>query len=215
MTHALAAYPRVSDLYAATVADHPLVLHAPILTAGALPVLFRSENSLAKQTVLFRSVGSVVDRLGFLYFAKRPTANILRAGKADLDGCKIVYAIVTGFSCRHEPRLLSLCSFARSTAPLANSSSRRTYAVVLLFRSSLGGCNGQAGNARPFVYVFAVCCIGTRCNSVCYQTSARPISRGQDESTFQAIGVRQEVEGLAKPCAFRVACSDQDRESRW
>ena len=51
--HALAAHAAMRHLDAAAIADHALVLHAAILAAGALPVLFRAEDALAEQAVLF------------------------------------------------------------------------------------------------------------------------------------------------------------------
>src|SRR5207248_7990303 len=83
VAHALAAHAAVRHLDAAAVADHPLVLHAAVLAAGALPVLLRPEDALAEQAVLLRPVGAVVDRLGLLDLAERPAPNIVRAGQAD------------------------------------------------------------------------------------------------------------------------------------
>ncbi len=82
--HALAANAAVRDFDAAAIADHPLVLHAAVLAAGALPVLFRAEDTLAEQAVLFRTVRAVVDRFRLLHFAERPAADIVRARQADL-----------------------------------------------------------------------------------------------------------------------------------
>src|SRR6516225_8442112 len=66
MAHALAADAAVRDLDAAAVADHALVLHAAILAAGALPVLFGTEDALAEQAVLLGTVGAVVNGLRLL-----------------------------------------------------------------------------------------------------------------------------------------------------
>ncbi len=88
-------------LDAAAVADHALVLHAAVLAAGAFPVLFRAEDALAEQTVLFRAVGAVVDRLGLLDLAERPGADIVRAGQADAHRAVVVDAIVVDVAGAH------------------------------------------------------------------------------------------------------------------
>src|SRR5690606_15804072 len=82
VAHALATNAAVRHLHAAAVADHPLVLHAAILAAGAFPVLLRAKDALAEQAVLFGTVGAVVDRLGLLHFAERPATNVVRSGEA-------------------------------------------------------------------------------------------------------------------------------------
>src|SRR5690606_19667149 len=85
VAHPLAADAAVSHLHAAAVTDHPLVLHPAILAAGAFPVLLRTKNPLAEQTVAFRTIRTVVNRLGLLDFAERPAANIVRTSQTDLD----------------------------------------------------------------------------------------------------------------------------------
>ncbi len=102
MSHAFAAHATVRNLHTATIADHALVLHPTVLAASALPVLFRSENTLAKQTVFFRTVGTVVDRFRLFDFAERPTTDVLRASQRDLYRGEIVDAVVSNFSCRHK-----------------------------------------------------------------------------------------------------------------
>ena len=102
VAHALAADAAVGDLHAAAVADHPLVLHPAVLSAGALPVLLRSEDLLAHQAVLFGTVRAVVDRLGLLHLAKRPALDVMGPSQADLHGGIVVDAIVGGFTDAHE-----------------------------------------------------------------------------------------------------------------
>ena len=101
VAHPLAADAAVGDLHAAAVADHALVLHAAVLAAGALPVLLRAEDPLAEQAVLLRAVGAVVDRLRLLHFAERPTADVVRAGQADLDRRVVVDPVVGRFADAH------------------------------------------------------------------------------------------------------------------
>src|SRR5262249_42284341 len=75
--HALAANAAVRHLDAAAVADHSLVLRALVLAAEALPVALRAEDALAEQAILLGAVRAVVDRLGLLYFAERPCADVV------------------------------------------------------------------------------------------------------------------------------------------
>ncbi len=96
--HALAADAAMGDLDAAAVADHALVLHAAILAAGALPVLFRAEDALAEQAVLFGAIGAIVDGFRLFDFAEGPRANVMRAGQADAHGPVVVDAVITGFA---------------------------------------------------------------------------------------------------------------------
>ena len=79
VAHSFTANARVSDFNATAIANHAFVLHAAVLTTSTLPVLFRAENSLAEQTVFFRSVRTVVDRFRLLHFAHRPTADVVWA----------------------------------------------------------------------------------------------------------------------------------------
>src|SRR5262249_28718207 len=67
-----------------------LVCHAAVLTAGAFPVNFRTEDPLAEQAVLFGSKGAVIDGFGFLDFAEGPAANVVRAGQPDAHRTVIV-----------------------------------------------------------------------------------------------------------------------------
>ena len=107
VAHAFAADAAVRDLDAAAVADHALVLHAAVLAAGALPVLFGAEDALAEQAVFFGAVGAVVDRLGLLDFAEGPAADVVRAGEADAHGPVVVDAIVIDFAGTHGPHSCS------------------------------------------------------------------------------------------------------------
>ena len=85
VAHALTAHGSESNLDSAAVADHTLVLDALVLAAGALPVLRRSEDLLAEETFLLGTVGTVVDRLGILYLAVRPSADRLGRSELNLD----------------------------------------------------------------------------------------------------------------------------------
>ncbi len=78
----------VGDFPAAAVADHPLVLHAAVPTAGAFPVLLGAEDSLAEEAVLFGAVGPVVDRFRLLDLAERPARMSYGLAEPDLDGAR-------------------------------------------------------------------------------------------------------------------------------
>ena len=83
--HALATHLGASDLDSAALADDPLVAHALVLAAGALPVPGGAEDLLAEEAVLLGLEGAVVDGLGLLDLAVGPRANVLRGGEAELD----------------------------------------------------------------------------------------------------------------------------------
>ena len=105
--HPLPTHTAVSHFDAAAIADHALVFHATVLSAGTFPVFFRPENSLAEQTVPLRSICPVVNRLGLLDFAERPAPNVMRAGERNPDRSEIVNSFVTGrFAVAHTRPLI-------------------------------------------------------------------------------------------------------------
>src|SRR5207244_338491 len=101
VAHALTADARVRHFHAAAVADHPLVFHAAVLAAGALPVLLRPEDAFAKQAVLLGTVGAVVDCLRLFDFAERPGADVVRAGQADPHGAVVIDPVVIRLAGAH------------------------------------------------------------------------------------------------------------------
>ena len=78
MSHTLTAHAGLRNLYAAAVADNPLVADLLVLSAMALPVLARSENLFAEQTVLFRLQGSVIYGFRLLDLAAGPLSDLFR-----------------------------------------------------------------------------------------------------------------------------------------
>src|SRR5690606_29252756 len=82
-------------------ANHALVLHAAILAAGAFPVLFRTKDALAEQTIALGAIGTIVDRFGLFHFAERPASNIVRPRQADFHSRIVVNAIVGRFADAH------------------------------------------------------------------------------------------------------------------
>ena len=64
MSHTLTANLFLRYLNAAAVTDGTLVSDALILSAKALPVLGRSENTLAEKSVALRFKSTIVDRFG-------------------------------------------------------------------------------------------------------------------------------------------------------
>ena len=97
VTHALASHAAVRDLDAAAVANDALVLGALVLAAGALEVALWSKDPLTEQTVALGTVGSVVDGLWLLDFAKAPAADVVGTRKGDLHGADVVHAVVDVF----------------------------------------------------------------------------------------------------------------------
>src|SRR4029077_19010292 len=73
----------------ALVADDTAMFHPLIFAAETFPVRHRTENTCAKQTILLRFEGSVVDGLGFGDFTMRPRANLFWGSQTDPDAVKI------------------------------------------------------------------------------------------------------------------------------
>ena len=69
MPHPLTANSRMSYFNAAAVANHSLIFHAPVFTTSTFPVLLRTKNPLAKQSVFFRPKGSIINCFWFFYFS--------------------------------------------------------------------------------------------------------------------------------------------------
>ena len=83
VAHALTTHGGLGDLDAAALADDALEADTLVLAAGALPVAGGSEDLLAEQTVLLGLEGAVVDGLGLLDLAVRPTTDVVGGGETD------------------------------------------------------------------------------------------------------------------------------------
>jgi hypothetical protein len=90
VAHALAPNLLPSDLDTAALADDALVADALVLAAIALPVLRRTENALAEETVALGLERAVVDRLRLRYLTGGPVADLLAGSKPDANGVKII-----------------------------------------------------------------------------------------------------------------------------
>jgi hypothetical protein len=90
VTHALAAHLLARDFDTAALADDALVADALVLAAVALPVLRRTEDALAEQTVTLRLERAVVDRLRLRYLAGGPVADLLARGEPDANGVEFI-----------------------------------------------------------------------------------------------------------------------------
>ena len=88
MSHALAADTGFCDFHAAALADDSFIADFLVFSAMALPVLGRSEDNLAEQSVLLRFQGTVVDGFRFFYLAVGPLADSFRRCQPDPDCVK-------------------------------------------------------------------------------------------------------------------------------
>ena len=88
MSHALAADTGFCDFHAAALADDAFIADFLVFSAMALPVLGRSEDNLAEQSVLLRFQGTVVDGFRFFYLAVGPLADSFRRCQPDPDCVK-------------------------------------------------------------------------------------------------------------------------------
>ena len=83
VTHSLAAHLLCGDLDSALFADLALIADALVLSAEAFPVLGRTEDPLAEQTVALCLEGTVIDGLRLFYLAVRPASYHFRRRKPD------------------------------------------------------------------------------------------------------------------------------------
>ena len=90
MTHSLSSDFRFGNFDAALFADDTFISYSFIFTAVALPVLGRSENSLAVQTVFLGFLRAVVNGLGAGNLAVRPLSYLFGRRHAYLYGIEIV-----------------------------------------------------------------------------------------------------------------------------
>ena len=84
MSHSFTTHFSLGNFNAAAVADNALITDFFILSAMALPVLGRSENTLAEKTVPFRLEGSVIYCFGLLDLTVRPFTDFFGRCKSDL-----------------------------------------------------------------------------------------------------------------------------------
>ena len=90
MSGTLTTYLLLSDFNTTTVTDDAFIADALILTAGALIVFCRTEDSLAEQAIALRLVGTVVDGLGLGHLTIGVLLDRLRRGQANGNLGKII-----------------------------------------------------------------------------------------------------------------------------
>src|SRR5690606_35932588 len=76
----------LDHLDAALLAHDAAVLHALVLAADALVILYRAKDLRAEQTIPFRLERPIVDRLRLLHLAVRPLPDLLRARQRNAHG---------------------------------------------------------------------------------------------------------------------------------
>ena len=90
MSSTLTTYLFLRNLNTTTVADDTFVTDALVLTAGALIVFRRTEDSLTEQAVALWLVGAVVDGLGLGHLTIGVLLDCLRRGQANGNLGKII-----------------------------------------------------------------------------------------------------------------------------
>ena len=93
MPHALPTHAGEGHFHTATIAHHTAMLDALVLSAGAFPVLDRTENAFAEQPALFRLEGAVIDCFRILDFAFGPSPNRFGRGDGDCHGFDLVHFV--------------------------------------------------------------------------------------------------------------------------
>ena len=78
MTHALTTHFLLGHLYAATLADDTFVADTLVLTAVALVILGRTEDTLAEESVAFGLIGTIVNRFRFEDLTGRDLHDLIR-----------------------------------------------------------------------------------------------------------------------------------------
>src|SRR5205814_4032987 len=111
VAHALAPDLRARDLDPAALTDDALEPDALVLAAVALPVLRRTEDLLAEESVLLGLERAVVDGLRLLHFAVRPRQDVARGREVDSETVTLVHI-------EHCCAPLLTCSLGRLHAPL-------------------------------------------------------------------------------------------------
>ena len=89
MTYTLSTYFLLSYFNTTTVANYTLIANTLILTAGTFVILYRTEDTLTKQTITLWFVGTVVNGFGFEHLAMRSLQKVFWRGKADSDALKV------------------------------------------------------------------------------------------------------------------------------
>ena len=90
VAHALAPDLRARDLDATPLADDAPETDPLVLAAVALPVLRRTEDLLAEESVLLGTERAVVDRLRLADLAVRPVTNVVGGSQPDTELIEVV-----------------------------------------------------------------------------------------------------------------------------
>ena len=90
VAHSFTANGSLRDFDAAAIADNTLIADLLVLAAGALPVLCRTEDALAEQTVTLRLLRTIVNRLRLLYFAIGPFPDFFRGSEANPNRTEVI-----------------------------------------------------------------------------------------------------------------------------
>ena len=89
VAHALTAHFGLGHFDAALLADHTAVFQALVLTAQALVIFYRSENTGAEKTVTLRLEGTVVDGFRLFHFTERPGTDHVWRSQRNFDRIKL------------------------------------------------------------------------------------------------------------------------------
>ena len=88
VAHALTANLGERDFHAALLTDNAAILDALVLTAKALIVLYRAEDTSTEKALTLRLERPVVDGFRLLDLTGRPGPDLFRAGNRNLDRLK-------------------------------------------------------------------------------------------------------------------------------
>ena len=91
MPETAAADLGLGNFNTATVANDTTMFDAFILSAGALVITGRAENTLAEKPIGLGLVRLIVDGLRILNFTMRPSPNLFRRGQRNPDALNFVH----------------------------------------------------------------------------------------------------------------------------
>ena len=136
------------NLYAASVADDALITDLLILTAVALPVLGRSEDTLAEKAIALRLERTIIDRFRLFNLTVGPALDGLRRCQANTDRFEMIhfkhiFAIsfpthISSFSMEARSSMLGSSSSAESSisSPSSPTSEKPAAPISLSARES-------------------------------------------------------------------------------
>ena len=91
MTHTFTTHDGARHFDAALVADDAVVSDPLIFSTVAFPILRRTEDLLAEQSIRFVTLSAIIDRFRFGYFTGRPLHDLFRTRERQSHAVEIAH----------------------------------------------------------------------------------------------------------------------------